>query len=197
MVGLGLRRRAIAAAFALPFLAGCSQASTTIETARPTPTEFVPATPYATLPENYVCDLIGEPNVTRITGYPIPFTFSENDPMGVSCTWYYEAPPDHLVTSVGIVIQEMTAEDIHGDIAFRKEENSNLDVPRRTEDLSGVGDEAWWDGGKNFDESALYVRLGTTEVVIGDRDMQDHYDYEQRKATALALLDFVRSKINK
>src|SRR4029079_2934538 len=150
MVGLGLRRRAIAAAFALPFLAGCSQAFTTIETARPTPTEFVPATPFATLPENYVCDLIGEPNVTRITGYPIPFTYNENDPMGVSCFWYYEAATDPLVTSVGITIQDMTAEDVHADITFRKEEADNVDQPRKNEYLNGVGDEAWWDEGLNF-----------------------------------------------
>jgi hypothetical protein len=196
MVTQAPRQVAIAVALA-SLMAACSQASTTIETAQPTPTEFVPATPYATLPENYVCDLIGEANVTRITGYPIPFTFKENDPMGTSCYWYYEAPAEHLVTSVGIVIQELTAEEIHSDIAFRKEETDNLDEPRRNEYLTGVGDEAWWDGGKELDESALYVRLGATEVVIGDKDMQGHYGYEQRKATALALLDFVRSKINK
>ena len=197
MVGLGLRRSAIAAAFALLLLAGCGAASTTIETARPTPTEFVPATPYATLPENYVCDLIGEPNVTRITGYPIPFTYSENDPMGTGCYWYYEAPTDKLVTSVGITIQDLTVEDIHNDITFRKEEADNLDQPRKNEYLTGVGDEAWWDEGQNFDASALYVRLGITEVVIGVRDMQQRYDAAARKATVLALLDFVRSKINK
>ena len=197
MVGRALRHMALVAAVAAVVLSGCGLASTTIETARPTPTEFVPATPYATLSENHVCDLIGEPNVTRITGYPIPFTYQENDPMVTGCYWYYEAPADKLVTSVGIVIQDLTAEDIHADITFRKEEADNLDQPRNNEYLTGVGDEAWWDEGKNYDASALYVRLGITEVVIGLRDMQEHYDAAARNATALALLDFVRSKLNK
>ena len=194
MIGQSLRHLTAAVAVGAIVVSGCGLASTSIQTAGPTPTEFVPATPYATLPETYVCDLIGEPNVTRITGYPIPFTYQENDPMGTGCYWFYEAPPDHLVTSVGIVIQDMNPEDYDIDIAARKDD-AERNGGRQNEMLSGVGDKAWWDGGKNFDASGLYVLLGPKQVVIGVRDMQEHYDYAQRKATALALFDFVRSKL--
>jgi len=153
------------------------------------------ATPYATRPEDYVCNLIPEPNVTSITAYPIPFTFSETDPMGLSCYYYYESPPDHLVTSVGIVMQPMTREDHDADVAYRKETADTLDTPRKNEFLTGVGETAWWDEGLNYDESALYVYVAGQQVVIGDRDMQDHYDAAARKATAVALFNFVRSRL--
>ena len=141
-----------------------------------------------------MCTLLPESEVVAAVGYPIPFKSSEG-PTDTACEYDFN-DNDHAVATIVVGAESYAAAQEVTDGIMATVDNYRLDG-WPTEQLTGVGDDAWWlCQTADFGECTLYVRKGTYQVSVQTTPSQNPpLDNNLRKGVAIALANLVMGRL--
>ena len=183
----------VAATAVIAACSGGPAGSQVVATSTPRPLATSTAGAQSTSYTFDMCALVPNSDVTPIANYPIPFDKSEG-PTNTACAYYWSG--DHEAASITLGADAYpTAQEITSGIMQTVNDYKLDGWP--TEQLNGVGDEAWWVcQTEPFGECTLYVRQATYEVSVQTTPSeQPPIDNDKRKGVAIALANTVLDRL--